>query len=63
MAWGEIHSKGFPYTRPLLEAYCVDDPEFSWPRRSPGAVVQRAKRSHMLAELMDTDQWLGERYH
>jgi hypothetical protein len=63
MAWNEIHSQGFPYTRPLLEAYCVDDPEFSWPRRSAGAVVQRAKRSRMLAELKDTDQWLGERYH
>jgi hypothetical protein len=25
----EIPSHGFPYTRPLLEAYCVMDPEFS----------------------------------
>jgi hypothetical protein len=71
-------SRGFPYSRPSSRAagskstyYCVvarwiqDPEEFSWPPRRAGekqAVVQRTKRSRMLAKLMDTDQWLGERY-
>jgi hypothetical protein len=62
MGWCEIPSHGFPYTRPPLEAYCVMDPEFCWPRHSERNVVRRAKRARMLAELMDTNEWLIERY-